>query len=152
MADRDSVTDLLMAQSERKLQRMRAGILAEIERLGVELKMVDEALRRRDRSRPNGGDDKPATSRRISKQLTRKQLHGYVVEVGHPVRAPEMREVLASKGIVRSTESIRNHLMRLVGDGALTKQPDGTFAVPSSNGGGAKVEAGVHSGLESGQA
>ncbi len=122
MADYDTLTELLIAQPERKLQKLRNGIVTEIERLGVELRLVDEALTRK---RSRGRSD---------------EALAHIKEIGHPVKPPEVREVLVTKGIVRKVEAVRTAMTRLVSDGLLERTHDGRFAVP--NGNGARVEAG----------
>lgn len=137
----ETLGELLMGQSERKLQKMRDGITTEINRLGIELKFVDDALaKKRSRSGRSDAQVRPANGGRPVDGLPRSQLLQYVVEVGHPVTVADMRAVLAGKGIVRRAEAIRNSLVRLETDGKLVRTPDRKFAV-ALRGDGAKVEA-----------
>jgi hypothetical protein len=145
MADSLTLTDLLMSQTERKLTRMREAIVAERDRLGTELKLVDEALARKQRGKQprtdeqrkpkpsNGGAAKSPADGRFE-GLSRDALYEYVAEYGQPVKAPEMRDYLATKGIVRNVEAVRVALVRLTRDKRLTRYPDGRFAVPNGNG------------------
>jgi hypothetical protein len=161
MADYTTLTDLLIDQSERKLHKLEANIIGEIERLGDELKLVRKALARKTRgseaarSAPNAAKRKGANgSKGRFDGLPRAELLALVVEMNKPAFRPaDVRDFLMAKGIVRRVEAVRNGLMRLVNDGSLHRNADGSFAVHSSNGNGngAKVEAGWQSSLESGQ-
>jgi hypothetical protein len=145
MPDHSSVSDLLLAQTERKLVRMRAGILNEIDRLRIELKMVDEAIGKK---KPRTAKAEPATSApaqttnggKPADGLSRAELLLHVSEVGHPVKAAEMRDVLATKGIFRRVEAVRNGLVRLEGDGKLVRDSEGRFGVAGTGGGGGETE------------
>lgn len=153
MAEQLTVSDLLAAQTERKLTKMRDGIISEMDRLRTELRFVDDALSKKRKPREAAPVDRPAESRkeqpkprRVSQSgqfegLPRDELLRYVKEYGQPVSAPEMREYLTTKGIVRKTEAVRIALARLVRDGRLTRIETGKFAVPSTNGNGASPKA-----------
>jgi hypothetical protein len=126
--------------------------LHEIQRLGLELKFVDEALNRK---RAQKGDEtarrkvagrmNPVTTetRGQGKGLPRQDLLALVAAVGHPVKPGELREILASKGIERNVESIRTALKRLLADGELNRTEGLRYYVPGSNGNGSSspVEA-----------
>jgi hypothetical protein len=143
MPDFDSVTELLIAQNERKLHKLRAGIVAEINRLGGELKLVDDALaKKRSRSSAAATRSSPAEgSNGASREgLPRTELFEYVTEMGKPAKAAQVRDFLLAKGIVRRVEAVRNGLVRLERDGALIRTPDGEFAVAPEWRGGAESE------------
>jgi hypothetical protein len=141
----DTVTELLVSQTERKLQKLRDSIVAEIQRLGLELKLVDEALNRK-RSRARDAVPVARTPQVKSGKghahdgLPRSELLVYVTEMKRPVKPSQVRDHLATKGIVRRVEAVRNGLIRLERDGTLTRLPDGRFAVPSKNGDGLEVK------------
>lgn len=131
--------------------RLRTSILNEIQRLGLELKFVDEALNRK---RAQAGDT--TARRRIAgrmnpvttetrggqgKGLPRQDLLAYVAEIGHPVKPAEVRDFLATKGVERNVESVRTGLIRLYKDGELIRTEDLRYAVPVGNGNGATSQA-----------
>src|SRR5207253_1471490 len=94
MADYDSLTELLVDQSERKLKKLRANIVGEIERLGVELKVVDAALARKarvaDPSRPvrsRGRKDANGSTGRFD-GLSRRELFDHALEMDKPAFKP----------------------------------------------------------------
>jgi hypothetical protein len=135
----DTVTGLLAAQTERKLEKMRQAIVSEQHRLNLELRLVDEALERK-RARSAEGRSSPKRNVRQSDGLARGELLVHVANMNrHIVKAAEVKSYLATQGIERSVQAVRNGLVRLAGDGALTQTPEG-FAVPSANGGGSKSE------------
>jgi hypothetical protein len=145
MPDYDTLTELLVDQSERKLKKLRANIVGEIERLGVELKVVDAALaqqaRAADPNRPvrgRGRKDANGSTGRFD-GLSRRELFEHALEMNKPAFKPtDLRDYLITKGIVRRVEAVRNSLVRLVEDGLLERTSDGQFAVPVSNGNGAE--------------
>jgi hypothetical protein len=101
--------------------------------------MVDEALARKRRlnltPRPNeeaGGSENGKSSR--FEGLKRDDLFRYIAEVDKPVKPAEMQQVLAEKGIQRTTEAVRNSMTRLVRDGKLIRYADGRFGVHPANG------------------
>jgi hypothetical protein len=148
MAEQITVSDLLAAQTERKLTRMREGIIGEMDRLRTELKLVDEALSRKRKPREDASQPRPQSeviAARVSRDgrfdgLPRDELLALVAEFGSPVKPAEMREFLMGKGIVRKTEAVRVAMNRLVQAGRLTRSAEGRFAVPNSNGNGAHSE------------
>lgn len=151
VADYSTLSELLAAQSEKKLIKLKVSILSEIQRLGLELRLVEDALNRKGRNRVASavaaiGNDRPAlktpNAAATNGGLSRADLLGYVREIGHPTTPAEVRDFLASKGIVRRIEAIRVALSRLLKAGALVRTEEGKYAVPSSNGDGAKVGSG----------
>jgi hypothetical protein len=153
-----TLSDLLAAQGERKLRKMREGITRELERLRIELELVDTALMRKISAKQNAA----TPSRRADvvsptgsvvfearatvpvrgsnggfTGLSREELFDFVVERGGTVTAPEMQAFLAKKGIEKNVEAVRVGLTRLAKDGRLIRE-QGRFAVAN----GAKVEAG----------
>ncbi|MHB8651341.1 MAG: hypothetical protein ACYDBR_14390 [Gaiellaceae bacterium] len=153
MADPTTVSELLATVSERKLAKMRGGVVEQIERLGLELRLIDDALSKKRPQRVRE-DDGSVAIQRVAKRngarvaggqfegLSRLDLLGYVSEMKRPVRPPEVRDFLVTKGIVRTSEAIRVALLRLHKSGMLDRLQDGTFVVPETNGNGARVEAG----------
>lgn len=150
MAEQLTVSDLLAAQPERKLYRMRSGIIAAMEMLQVELRQVDDAIERKRAGRERVDPAQPvvepsAVATRSNgdgrfEGLSRDELFAYVVEFGAPVKVTEMRKFLATKGIERTTEAVRVGLNRLHKAGRLVRIPDGRFVVPSTSGNGAHPE------------
>jgi hypothetical protein len=145
MAEIATVSHLLDAQPERKLRRLRDGILAEITRLQDEMRLVESALERKRSAHTPAVSTRPVGPHKANggrfEGLAREELLRHVQAVGHPVTAPEMREILESKGIVRKTEAIRTGLARLVAREQLVRLSTGRFAVPNANGNGDRVEA-----------
>lgn len=149
MADSDTVTELLIAQTERRLNRLREGIASEINRLGTELKLVDEALVRKkfrvrdEAPRPGAaaGNSGAGKGGKRFEGLPRSEVLTVVAAMGRPVRAAEVRDELMTKGVVRRAEAIRNALIRLERDGSLFRTAEGLFAVRSQNGDSVEVEA-----------
>lgn len=152
VADYSTLSELLAAQSEKKLIKLRGSILTEINRLGLELRLVEDALNRKGRSRVaqaaagiSSGKSTVAVKTAAAPTnggLARDDLLGYVREIGHPTTPTEVRDVLAAKGIVRRIEAIRVALSRLQKAGGLVRDEEGKYAVPSSNGDGEKVGSG----------
>jgi hypothetical protein len=139
MAD---LTDLLLTQSEAKLQRLRTGILSEIERLGLELRVVDEVLTRKRGAKATVAAPKPSHTNGRANELSRGELYAFVVEFGKPAKPTPLAQFISTKGVPRRPEAVRNGLMRLVKDKKLVRLRDGSYAVPGKNGDGAKSEAG----------
>jgi hypothetical protein len=151
MAEANTLSGLLKAQPMGRLVKLRKGIVAEIDKLNDELRHVDAAMESK-RSEMVAPQERTA-KKRTNGGLPRSELLKHVADIGRPVKPPEMRDALAAKGIDRTVEAVRISLARLQRDGSLVRDADGSFAVPRSNGNGngAKVEAGGHSSLESGQ-
>ena len=166
MSDPTTLGELLAAQGERKLEKLRRGIAEEINRLGTELKIVDDALNRKRREKLVAAREKPVRADLVVtnetgvtsvievkksapngsaatqfKGLSREDLLAYVVEIARPVSAPDVQRYLVSKGIVRNREAVRVSLTRLVRDGSLVRR-NGLYSVPSQDRDGDKVEAG----------
>jgi hypothetical protein len=146
MADFNTVTELLISQTDRKLNNLRGSIVSEITRLQGELRLVEEALRRK---RARSVHDTGAHVSNVTTNgsgttsfegLPSHDLLAYVREVDKPVSASEMREVLEAKGITRTTEAVRTALTRLRKRGLLVRASDGRFAVPTTNTDGTEVE------------
>jgi hypothetical protein len=155
MADFATLSEMLAAQSERKLQKLREGITAEITRLGAELRIVDDALARKQRREKTPAPIREQTPTVILAEsvqrrrgsngkagLARTELLGYILAVDKPVTTAEVQTILAGKGIIRTVEAVRVAMSRLEGDGSLVRLPDGRFAAPSRDGGGDEVESG----------
>jgi hypothetical protein len=139
--DFETLSQFLDAQTERKLQKMRDGIRGKIDNLATELQMVESALaRKRPKVRAEPAVAPANGSKTRNGQLSRAELYRYVVEVGHPVKAAEMRTILAEKGIIRRVEAVRTSLVRLEADGKLKRGSDGRFGVAASGGVGAEAE------------
>jgi len=139
-----TLTDLLISQTERKLTTMRNGIRDEIDRLSIELRLVEDAIERK-RQRNDARPKPVPTPGEVGRfdGLPREALLTYVEMMNHPSVSPaEVRQYLIDGfGIERSVEAIRNGLVRLQGDGSLIRLPDKRFALPENRNGGAEIEA-----------
>jgi hypothetical protein len=140
MPEFDTISQMLEAQGERKLQKLRTGIMERIDLLAAELKMVDAAIARKQRAKAATAEGTTKNGGKASDGLPRAELLRYVREVGHPVKAAEMKDVLAKKGIIRRTEAVRNGLVRLERDGELARTKDGRFGVAGTSGDGGETE------------
>lgn len=109
--------DLLTEQSDETLAAMLDSVEAELARLTVEKRQIEQARARKSRRTGSG------------ERLTREQVFDVVRSAAHPVTAPEVHELLASDGLTASLNSVRNHLLRLVDkNGWLVKLDDGRYA------------------------
>jgi hypothetical protein len=147
MADYTTISEMLAGMPERKLHKMRGSIVTEINRLGIELRMVDDAIAKKTRGK---AEKRAAVDRGTASEtngrtessgqfegLPRRDVLAHVVEMKRPsVRPQDVQQHLAAKGIVRTVEAIRVALTRLAADGALVRTADKGFAVPSGNGDG----------------
>lgn len=141
MPDTGTLSDLLAAQTERKLNKMRDGIVTEIERLRLELRFVEDAIGKKRRGKSEaaravlpGMAPSPRDRTGQFDGLPRAELLAYVTEMGRPVKAPDVRRHLAEKGINRNLEAVRVALNRLQRSGVLIRDADGRYVVPSKNG------------------
>jgi hypothetical protein len=132
MPDYETLTELLLNQSDAKLRKLRDGIVRKQQSLQFELHLVDEAIKERTRAKAsregtgNGGQP--------SEGLSRQKLFLYVQEMNRPAKAAEVRAFLATKNIERRVEAVRNGLVRLEDDGLLERDSDGRFVVRKSDG------------------
>lgn len=135
-----SVIDLLRDQPEETLVAMRDSLQADLSRIQVELRQIEEALSRRGRrggkrlGRPPLGDN--VTS------VTRQELLAFVGELGHPVTPAEVIRAYSDRGVTVSANSIRNSLHRLLElDHLLVRLDNGRYAVRGAvNGSGADAQ------------
>lgn len=114
-----SVTDLLAEQPEEALLRMREAAKEQLDRLTVEIQMIDQALARKSRRGSPGG------------RLTRQQVYDVVAQAGRPVKPAEVHQLIVEAGVNASANSVRNHLARMHEDGELGRLDDGSYAVIS---------------------
>jgi hypothetical protein len=151
MSDTDSLTDLLLAQSERKLDKMRDNIEAQIRTLQVQLGIVEDALNRKrskKRSEPNRDNGHGVEGR---KGFPRASLLAHVQTFDSPFRPAEARDLLKREGIELRVEAVRNGLVRLERDGSLERLEDGRYVVVSHHHRREEIETdpeGTGSGLE----
>jgi hypothetical protein len=128
-----TLTALLASQPEEDLVEMRDGIRSEIERLQTELSFVEEALNRKPRRGSRTGPRKTTARRQIG--LPREELFRLIAALGRPVTAPEVRDMLAERGIEMRTEAVRTGMLRLVEkDKKLVRVGEGRYAVRKENG------------------
>lgn len=129
--------------SEPKLRKLRDGTRDEIQRLSNELRFLEDALARKQgaKARVDAVPTVTAASGR-STDLSRDALHAYLVEYGEPAKPKTLADFLATKGIVRSQQAVRNGLVRLMRDGRTVLLPDGSYAAVKPQTVGAKKEAG----------
>jgi hypothetical protein len=144
MSSYETLIDLLVSQPPRKLKKLEASTVQEIERLGGELKTIREAMARQGRERETVAA-RPKRKPTNSNGLSRGDVLAHVIRMNRPTFRPaDVRDYLLTQGIDRRVEAVRNSLVRLVDDGHLERAADGKrFAVPpmNGNGNGAKVEA-----------
>jgi hypothetical protein len=139
MAETGTLSDLLAAQSERKLIKMRDGIVSEMERLRLELRLVEGAISKKRKPSEETPVRQAGPVRLSASPVPRSERNGrfeglpsdellaYVMEIGQPVRAPEVREYLLSKGIVRKLEAVRVALHRLEEKKKLVRDFEGRY-------------------------
>src|SRR5437773_42742 len=82
-------------------------------RLGLELRFIDAALaekaeRRKDQDAADSNKAHPARTPGRFQGMSRDELLRYIVAVGRPVNPKEMQEILASSGINKRIEAVRN--------------------------------------------
>lgn len=141
MPDYTTLMDMLLAMSEPKLRRLRDGTRDEIQRLGTELRFLEDALTRKQGAKARAEVPVHTQANGRAGHLPRSDLFAYVVEYGKPVKTQPMTAFLSTKGIVRSPQAVRNGLVRLEKDGKLVMTDDG-YVVAKKQGGGSKSEAG----------
>jgi hypothetical protein len=143
MSSYETLIDLLVSQPPRKLRKLEASTVQEIERLGGELKTIREAMARQGRERETVAP-RPKRKPTNSNGLSRGDVLAHVIRMNKPTFRPaDVRDYLLTQGIDRRVEAVRNSLVRLVDDGHLERAADGkSFALPpmNGNGNGAKVE------------
>lgn len=105
----------------RELEDMRKNAQGELERVQVELRQIDEALKKQRPSRtPVSGPNS-----------TRNRVKQYVADHG-PVRPSEVFEGLSAEGETPKSGAIHNMMGRLVQDGDLVRVGDGFYELASN--------------------
>lgn len=126
-----SVADILRAQqSDDELRSLAEQYRAEIARIQHDLDTVEAALgppTRRSNSRTVRSSNGSATN-----GVKRDDVLKAIVQQGHPVTAPEIRQILESMGYSIRTEAVRTHFMRLVKDRRLVALGEGRYAVSNA--------------------
>lgn len=142
MAEFTTLNDLLLAQSESKLQKMLNGIDAEIERLGLERRVVLASLERKraKASAPAPASTTKTNGRVRTNELSRSDLYAFLVEYGKPAKPTPLARFISAKGTERKPEAVRNGLVRLLSDGKLARDKDGSFVVVSHHNGDNGIE------------
>lgn len=125
-----TVVSLLQQQSEETLIEMRDAMRAEIARLEIEARLVEEALSKRYRRGSRTTHSNLSEPNGRSRILKRRDVYDLVQSLGRPVSPAETRALFADKGIHVSGNSIRNHLARLVTDKKLNTDGEGLYYLP----------------------
>lgn len=152
MADHSTLTELLLAQSEKKLHKLRTGVMAEINRLGIELRLIEDAIAKKTKAktqdtaqagrRGENGRSAERAQTGTFKGLSRGDLLEHMRAVRRPVKPAEMQPILAEKGIAKNVEALRTAMHRLAKDGKLRRLDDGRFEPTGSSNGAEGAEAG----------
>lgn len=142
MSDYTTLTAMLLDLSEPKLRRLRDGTRDELQRLSQELRFLEDVLARKQGAKERAEVIGPESANGRANDLPRSDLYAYVVEYGKAVKPGPLSRFLATKGVVRRPEAVRNGLNRLVADKKLVRLPDKSYAVAGKHGGGTKNEAG----------
>lgn len=139
MAEYSTLSGMLAAQGERKLVKLREGIVEEIDRLRIELKIVDDALgrKRRDKTTVENSDrsSRQTSGSNAGEGLPRTVLMAHIRDIGQREVTPsDVQAYLTLRGVDRSIEAIRTAMGRLARDGALERENGHFVVLPSDDG------------------
>ena len=114
-----SLSDDELATMRQKNQRDLARAEAEVARLRLQEQQFAMAVAKRERKKPG----RPGS-------LTAEVVLDAAGETEPPRTAKDITATLVKRGLDVSVNAVRNHLNKLVKDGDLEKNEDGTFSIP----------------------